>query len=621
MLGVVVLVLGVIAGMALMLRALPLVLDARAEMRAGREAFVRGDMIRASRAFRQAGSAFDEALDRLHNPFTRLAAFFPLLGRTPDAVVAGVEAGGLMASAARITSGAAERLPGGVSALVPRRGVIPLQPLRVLAPLVRDARVLADRSDRVLRGAPRSLVPGLVLEPLELLSGEVAEARRALVSAEAMIRALPDFLGGDGTRRYFFGAQNPAELRGTGGLIGAYAILTVADGHLELGPFRPVGTLDSPDPASIDPPSDEYADLYPGQHAVYENLNMTPDFPTAATAIERLYEHQTGERLDGTVVADPHALALLIGATGPAIVSATGTTLTEEDVVSFVSNEAFALLPDPSARKRILGEVAGQVLVRFLRGGAVNDPWRAGRKVAEATAGGHLLFHSVDREVQAAFETAGVAGRLLDPPGDFLAVVVNNAGGSKIDFYAGRTIRYEVRLLQDGLAEGRTRLTFVNDAPTGGQPAYVIGPNPRTDARVGDNTMIVGVYCAGGCSFRGFRRDGEPEGLVVGRELGHPETMTGYRIPSGESGTLEYQWVVPDAWREEDGRVVYRLTFQDQPTIRATSLHVAVRIPEGAEVARTTSGMRVVGDRVVWDGEAGGVMRFEVSFSPPLLGG
>jgi asparagine synthetase B (glutamine-hydrolysing) len=38
------------------------------------------------------------------------------------------------------------------------------------------------------------------------------------------------------------------------------------------------------------------------------------------------------------------------------------------NAVPFLSNEAFALLPDPRARKRILGEVAGQVLIRFLQG-------------------------------------------------------------------------------------------------------------------------------------------------------------------------------------------------------------------------------------------------------------
>jgi hypothetical protein len=478
--------------------------------------------------------------------------------------------------------------------------------------------MLADRSAGRLRAAPQSLVPDMVVQPLERLAGQVSQARRALSSADALVRALPQFLGAEEPRRYFFGAQNPAELRGTGGLIGAYAILTAENGRLDLGPFRSVG-LQTADPTSIQPPSEEYAELYPGQHVLYENVNMTPDFPTAAVAIERLYEHQTGEALDGALVADPHALALLIGAAGPATVPATGTTLTEENAVPFLSNEAFALLPDPRARKRILGEVAGQVLIRFLQGGANIDPWRTGGKLAQAVAGRHLLLHSVDPEVQAAFETAGVAGNLLDPPGDYLAVVVNNAGGSKIDFYASRTVRYDVRLLEGGRAEGRVTVRFVNDAPTEGQPAYVIGPHPRTDAHPGDNTMIVGAYCARGCSVRRFERGGIPEGLHEGRELGHPVAITGYRIPGGASGTLEYDWMVPDVWWEEQGRVVYRLTFQDQPTIRPTSLHVTVRIPEGAEVAQTTEGMRIVGDRVVWDGDAEGVMRFEVAFSPPLL--
>lgn len=46
----------------------------------------------------------------------------------------------------------------------------------------------------------------------------------------ALAEHLPGFLGAKESRRYLIGAQNPAELRGTGGLIGAIGELTVHDG-------------------------------------------------------------------------------------------------------------------------------------------------------------------------------------------------------------------------------------------------------------------------------------------------------------------------------------------------------------------------------------------------------
>jgi hypothetical protein len=55
--------------------------------------------------------------------------------------------------------------------------------------------------------------------------------RAARPPAPTSSRASPAFLGADGPRTYFFGAVNPAELRGGGGLLGAYSLLTVQDGH------------------------------------------------------------------------------------------------------------------------------------------------------------------------------------------------------------------------------------------------------------------------------------------------------------------------------------------------------------------------------------------------------
>jgi hypothetical protein len=619
--GAVLLVLAIAAGLALMLPARSAMLEGRDAIRAGRDALLEGDAGRAREAFARGETAFEEAEGRLGNPLTRLASLVPVVGRTPDAVTAAAEAGVLVTRAGRVISGAVEELPGGAAALAPREGMIPLDPFRALAPPLAEARDLIARAQAHLRQAPRMLVPAVVAEPVETFASRVAEARRALVAAEAIVRALPEFLGGDGRARYFLGAQNPAELRGTGGLIGAYAILTVVDGRIEIGKFLDILDLERADPETIEPPNPDYARIYEayGSAGEWSNINMTPDAPSAATAIERLYETVEGDRLDGTILADPVALSLLSRAAGPVRVPGTATTLDPERIVPFLTNEAYSLFPDAPTRKRILGAVAGEVFVRFLSGAAV-DPAAAGRALVEAGADGHLILHSADDEVQVALEAADVAGSLAGSGGDYLGVVVNNAGGNKIDFYAERTVRYEVELRADGSALGLAEATFLNGAPSSGQPVYVIGPHPFTDARAGESLMLVSTYCAPGCQLHDFRRDGAEDGLAQEEELDHPLFLTGARVPSGESTELAYEWTVPDAWAGDEYGGAYRLTVRGQPTLRPSTLEVIVRIPAGMRIVGTSPGMRIEDAAATWTGTIEDRLTFEVKFARKLFG-
>ncbi|HYZ11499.1 MAG TPA: DUF4012 domain-containing protein [Actinomycetota bacterium] len=610
------LVLAVAAGLALLLRARTPLVEARAAMLKGRNAVLAGDLQAAGIAFARADASFDDALETIDNPLTRIASWIPLVGQTPDAVRAAAEAGRLMARAGVGLTQAAEDLPGGVGALAPRDGTIPLEPLRSLTTPLARALVLADRATVLLEQAPRWVVPAEVAEPLESFTIEARGARRALAAATATAWALPAFLGADGTKRYFLGAQNPAELRGTGGLIGAYAIMTAEEGRIEVGPFLDVEEPDLADVAPLPPPGPDYEALYGSNFRSLSNVNLTPDFPTAARAIERLHEATTGTAVDGTILADPQALSFLLRATGPATVPATGTTVDADSVIPFVANEAYTLLPNDVARKQVLGDVAAEVLNRFLSGAAAEDPAAAGRAIIEAAAGGHLLLHSADPAIQVGLQVAGVTGNLADPGGDFVGVMANNAAGNKIDFYARRSLDYDVVLLEDGSAQGELGVTIANEAPTTGQPGYVIGPHPFLDAAPGDNITNVQAYCSTACRFQGVRLDGARVAVWRRTERGHPVVVTGMKIPSGSAGRLEYAWTAADAWSEEAGLIVYRLTVQGQPTIVPTVIQLSVAIPENASVARTSPEMTIEGDRVAWEGEPGTVATFEVAFKP-----
>ena len=66
---------------------------------------------------------------------------------------------------------------------------------------------------------------------------------------------------------------------------------------------------------------------------------------------------------------------------------------------------------------------------------------------------------------------------------------MNSAAGSKVDFYQDRDLRYAIDLQSDGFGVADLDVTLHNDAPTTGQPGYVIGPARSDDGEPSSNTF------------------------------------------------------------------------------------------------------------------------------------
>jgi hypothetical protein len=585
-------------------------------MEGGRAALLAGEIDVAHAAFTQAEGSFREALEETRHPLLRLASFLPILGRTIDTVHAAAEAGQLVAEGARLTTSTLTRLsmaPGGLGS---GKGAIPLEHIEKIGRSLERTRSLTARAGEIIRRSESSLILGEVAEARAEFVEELAAADKALLSATALTRELPEFLGAEGTRRYFFGAQSPAELRGTGGLMGAYSILTVRDGRLDFSPFAPVQSLKNLASGDIPPPDPSLFDRYDrfGGSWFWLNTNMTPDFPSAATAIERLYAEVEGEELDGTILADPFALQALVAATGPVEIEGTDIILAPENTVQVLAHDAYAEFTDPATRKLVLGESAKLVFDQFLNVTVPTDPAGAARTLVQTAADGHVLLHSAEPEIQRAFELVGAAGKLRDPKGDYLGVFSNNAAANKADYYLEPRIRYEVRLETDGTATATAAIHLENNAPDSGESPLIIGPF-NEDFVPGENKTFLSTYCASSCRLESFEGSRGAEINGSQEELGHPVFSTFADMPSMTSSTLHYSWALPEAWVGDFPVGTYELMYQGQNTIRPTQLEVEIWPPEGASVVAASDGLQVLGDRVVWEGQARHLMRFKVAFS------
>lgn len=597
---------------------------ARDALERGRSALEDQHLTDAERSFARARSLFIEAGGEARNPVLRAIALLPIVGRMPDVTVALADAGERAAEAAvLVTASVVQR--GGVGALAPRGGRFPIETYGAVAARVSEASSLTAAAVSEVAATSTWFLPGMISDARAEALTQLRRADETVREARDVLVALPRFLGGSGARRYLIGAQNPAELRGTGGLIGSYAIMTIDDGRPTISPFRPIRALERTTPPTVPLEDPDYRRTFGPfiGEGVWRAYNMTPDAPSASRIMVAAYRAATGVDLDGVILVDPFAVAALLEATGPVFSPELDLTLTAETYVPLVTNEAYSLFATPNERKATLGTASSRVLEAFIEGDDV-DTTAALRSLIAASGGGHVRLFSTDPVVQDAFVRARLAGAFHpDVGGGFIAVIVNNVGGNKLDFYADRSVAVDVTLLADHASRTDVAVSIRNGAPTAGPPPYVIGPccgdPPIAGFEAGEAHDLVYTFCGPPCVISSAATAPASTGRQAGSYLGAPFLREAIELRSRTSADLTYAVRSTEAWSGDEYSGRYRLTVQDQPTLRPTTLSVVVRPPPGMRIDDLPDGWSLARDgSAAWSGPIDDVAVFDVTFSRSL---
>jgi hypothetical protein len=581
--------------------------DAEQALPEVRAAVADADLPAAEAALEAAHDDLTSADRAMRSPFVVPLRWAPVVGTDVRAVAAIARGGAGITTASMDTMASVQSLPGGLDALAPADGALPVGAMEELAPSLREVAAATAEALARITDTPGSGRVAEVTDARERILEVLAPIAEVTDTGAQLAAVMPTFLGSDRPRIYLFGASTPAELRGTGGFIGSVAEVTIDRGLPSFGTFVATSELPVLDPDVLAPPVAEDARRWSryGGTGSWQALSYSPHFPAAASAMEDLWAETQGERVDGMIVADPFALAVLLELSGPADVPDYGP-LDAASVVDYVTNEAYADYDDATERKEVLGLVAATAFERFLsQGSEAASSADMLRQLARLVRDGHLLVHSADDDVQGAFALVGATGELGDPDGDLVNVVLNSGSASKIDYYAERRIDLDVTLRADGSASSELEVAVTNTAPVADQPRYVIGPNnPLLEA--GDSFVSISVYLARGASFQQTpsASDGLPASLDT--ELGHPVHDGWVRIPSGDTVERRYRWQTPEAWRLEGDEVVYELLFQGQTVIRPTQVTLRIGVPDGFEPVDLPDGAELVDGAVVWSGSVRG---------------
>ncbi len=544
-----------------------------------------GDVGGARDAFARAESVADDASNGVRSPAVALVGFLPKLDITVDSVVASTEASRLIARAGHELFATVADIPGGLDALTlgggGQAGWLDAA-LQLQQPLA-DANAMLQLAHELVQTAPSTTSSSQVDAARATLLEELASVLPTVDDVAALVEVLPELFGGDGERRYFLGAQNPAELRGTGGFVGAYAILTADAGRISISRFSPIQDLPQdlfgPDVA----PGEEFLERYELVIAglgTWLNVNFSPHFPAVAQTIEAMYRQATGERLDGTIFVDPFALEAMLAATGPVTVPDPDIgTLASDSVVGYVVNEAPLALGIGGERKEILGEAARAVLGEFLSGNV--EGRRRIEALAAAVDGGHLVMHAASPNIQAALSRLDATGALPSANQTALSVAINNTALSKADFWLRQQISWSITLDPDGTASATAVVEVTNAAPADPSiPRYIIGPGVP-ELAFGESWPFITLLC-GQCDVRSVRYDDPDDfGAPSGSEQGHTLVDVRPRLGLGDTVAIEYAMELPNAWRRAGSGGEIDLQVWTPPQINAALASVEVRAPAG----------------------------------------
>ncbi|HEX2241558.1 MAG TPA: DUF4012 domain-containing protein [Actinomycetota bacterium] len=453
------------------------------------------------------------------------------------------------------------------------------------------------------------------------------EADKVLADAEAGFALLPQLLGADGPRTYMLAMQNPAELRGTGGSLLQFALLTITDGSPELpeSSEEERGTIYEIDKNraqyDIPLPADAWYVAGVGDAQRAGNANWSPDWPLSAKLTVRYAQVADPDLpdIDGVILVDPIVLKNLLPGVGSFRTEQFSNLISEKNAVHYLLYKAYATHPIAAVRRKALGLVVDGFYERVLR---PDYPTGLVDGMGRSLASKHMQIWLADPEEQQFLERMDWDGAIDEAKdSDYFSVVQQNVGGNKLNYFETQVHRTVVRIAGDdawhetdvqitnGLFEPQTRY-YMGDSGPNHKPmvnvyapdrAQLIGWTTPSPARV-DEPFPIGAWAPG-----------PPEHLERGKKVWTATLV----IPPRETGRLGFEYRVPDVVVEEDGRRVYRLVLQHQPKVRSETLIVKLVLPSDATDVKAPGWERGRNERVLrWERVLDDDQVLEVSWEP-----
>ncbi|MFF1877315.1 DUF4012 domain-containing protein [Leifsonia sp. NPDC058230] len=513
--------------------------DAVPQAQAVQSSLASGDIAAASAAAAELRAHTSEAASLSGDPVWRAAEFIPWVG--PNLTAVRVSASAADTVAAKVISplvAVAEQVD--PARLKPVNGSVDLAPLIRAQPVVARAQAAFRDASSSVAGIDDGATIERVRSEVERLRDLLSEAGPTVDALANTAKLLPRMLGADGPRTYLLLVQNPAELRATGGLPGVLALVTADHGDISFaGQVSGTSIYPFTDPVSAIPAATQ--GLYgPLLARFIQDVNLTPDFPLAASTASTMWKAKYGGTIDGVFTVDPVALSYLLTAIGP-VALPTGDTLTADNAVPLLLSESYSRWPDSERQDAFFAAAAEAVFSQVAVGKA--DGTALIRSLVQAGEERRTLVWSAHPDEQRVLATTTLAGTLptSTPSVAGLGVYFNDATGAKMDYYLKTEVEAVTAVCRaDGTPSSRVAITLTNAAPANAAttlPDYVTGAG-WFGVAPGSIRTRVAVYGAEGGLLAATTSGGAEYPTIAGTDAGRPVSVFTVDLAPGEAKTV-----------------------------------------------------------------------------------
>ena len=373
--------------------------------------------------------------------------------------------------------------------------------------------------------------------------------------------------GADKPKRYLISFQNSAEARGTGGILGAYALIEINKGSLKViktgsnASLYGISLTEIP----VDVPA-EFLKLYGKNPAILQNSNLSPHFPYGAEIWLGLWKKKFGEDLDGVIAVDPTALSYILRATGPVTLKS-GERITSENVVEETLKTAYKRYEkDNDARKQYLVDIMNATAAKLTAG--QYSKIKIAQALRDGIAANRILVYSSNKDAQEALSTVRLGGAMQIKPNNEFRTVIQNIDASKLDYYLDRSVEIESKSCEK-IRETQVRIRVTNTLKTGvGLSSYVLTRADKgkpASLVTGAHRFKVFIYGPTDAKLVSVSRENRTANLGGGStERGRPIYVADVDLAPGESEELLANF----------SGGVGNITFVDQPLVRETVLAI-----------------------------------------------
>ncbi|MCZ4076957.1 DUF4012 domain-containing protein [Rhodococcus sp. H36-A4] len=528
-----------------------------------KNALLDGDVPGAQAAAAEASESADKAQSAASSlPFTIVAAI-PVLGSPLETIV---EITDVVRGLAVDVLEPAAQASASISPdnVIEGGGRVNLQSLTDAEPILAETSAAAQDLYAQAKAIEAPAYLGVVDDARVQLENQTHDLSGLLSNTYTASRIVPSMMGANGPRSYFLAFQTNAEARGTGGLLGGFGIVRADNGTARVDTLGSNRELEfAEQPIDLGP---EYTALWGPRNTTtdFRNSNASPHFPYAGQVWTSMWAEQTGEKLDGAVATDPVALGYILDATGP-VTLADGEVISGDNVVEVTLSSAYARFgEDQLARKNYLQEISAAVVSKMTTG--VAPTRKLLDAVGRAGSEGRISVWSADPAEQEVLAGTKVGHTLPNDPAPYANVIVNNAGGNKLDYYLTRDISYTAESCTGPTRKSTVTATLTNTVNSDGLTQYVASTF-QPGVPYGTNESIAYLYGTQGAKITGMKVDGvNAFSVQKGTELGRPVQAAYVTIPPGESSTV--------TWELEEPSVSGEATVPVQPLVDTPTISI-----------------------------------------------